>query len=282
MGWRVSIVKSDDGRVRSGWVIATFALVAGLLEVGALIGIEIAGFGGANRVEGRLFFLTLPSLVAGLVATAVCWKAYGELTGLEHARPLRQLALGFGVGALAISVACVAPAVVGAQSLSFNREWSPIAAVGQFIALAPAGLGEELLLRGLAFQALRRGLGDVTAVTASGLLFGVMHLMNPHASWVAAVVIALVGFWFSAAMVRGNNLYVPMGLHLGWNFFEGCVFGQPVSGLSPGNSLFTARWPTEAGFWSGGDFGPEAAGWTAIVLALGLGLTVFTRRRSLT
>jgi len=49
-----------------------------------------------------------------------------------------------------------------------------------------------------------------------------------------------------------------------------------------GNSLFVAGWPTKASFWSGGDFGPEAAGWTAVVLAIGLGLTVFARRRSLT
>jgi membrane protease YdiL (CAAX protease family) len=278
----VSLVKSVDGRVRSGWVIVTFAVIAGLIEFGALLAVELAGLGGAGKVEGRLFFLTLPSLVAGLVATAVCWKSYGELTGLEHARPLRQLGLGFAGGALAIVVACVVPALVGAQELRFNREWSPLSAIGQFIALAPAGIGEELLLRGLAFQALRRGLGDVVAVSASGLIFGVMHLTNPHASWVAAVIIALVGLWFSAAMVRGNNLYVPMGLHLGWNFFEGCIFGQPVSGLAPGNSLFVAGWPTKASFWSGGDFGPEAAGWTAVVLAIGLGLTVFARRRSLT
>lgn len=180
---------------------------------------------------------------------------------------------GFLFGALAITVACTIPVLVGASTLRLGEGHLIQAGLAQFITLAPAGIGEELLLRGVAFQALRRGVGDRWAVTLSGTLFGAMHLLNPHASLTAALIIALVGLWFGAARVRSGSVWMPIGLHLAWNFFEGFVFGQPVSGLGPGTSLFVTT-IGEPGFWSGGAFGPEAAGWTAVVLAGALGLTL--------
>ena len=91
---------------------------------------------------------------------------------------------------------------------------------------------------------------------------------------------ALVGAWFGATMIRSGSVWMPMGLHVAWNFFEGFVFGQPVSGNPPGTSLFVAGPAAPPGFWSGGAFGPEAAGWTALVLVAGLALTLVSPRRS--
>lgn len=273
----MSVFRSAEGRVRSGWVIATFAAIAGALGFLWVIGIDFLGVGGADSLEPRLVFSTSASLVSGLIATGACWLLFTEPTALDT-RPARPLLLGFGLGALAIALSVVPPVLVGAQTLSLNHEWSAARAALEFLALAPAGVGEELLLRGLALQALRRGVGDVPAIAASSALFGVLHLTNPHASWVAALIITLVGLWFGAMLVRTGTLWAPMGLHLGWNFFEGSVLGQPVSGLSPGTPLFVAHWPAERGFWSGAHFGPEAAGWTVVVLLIATALTLVLGR----
>jgi hypothetical protein len=80
-----------------------------------------------------------------------------------------------------------------------------------------------------------------------------------------------VGVWFGVLTARTGSLWCALGLHLSWNFCEGFVFGQPVSGLRPGASLLGGT-VGEAGFWSGGGFGPEAAGWTAVLLLLAIGL----------
>ena len=103
---------------------------------------------------------------------------------------------------------------------------------------------------------------------------------NPAATWLAALQVALVGAWFGALTVRTGSLWVAMGLHVAWNFFEGFVFGQPVSGNAPGTSLLIGGNAAAPTFWSGGAFGPEAAGWTAVVLVLGLGLTLTLDLRS--
>ena len=108
----------------------------------------------------------------------------------------------------------------------------------------------------------------------SSAVFGVMHVLNPSSSWIAVVLIALVGIWFGLLRLKSGALWMPIGAHLGWNFFEGFVWGQPVSGGFPKDSLFIAESDSTSTFWSGGDFGPEAAGVTAVVLALAIAATL--------
>ncbi|MFT3710027.1 MAG: CPBP family intramembrane metalloprotease [Archangium sp.] len=271
------IFRADDGRVRSGWVIVVFGIAASLVGGGVIVILTLLGLGEPNTIEPRLLFPTLASLSSGVAATLVVAFLFKEETVFDT-KPLKPFGIGFALGAAAIVLSVIVPVLAGAQTLKLNPQFSPMRMLLEFIALAPAGFGEELLLRGLAFQALRRGVGTPAAVIGSSVLFGVMHLTNPHASIVAALIITLVGLWFGTALVRTGTIWLPMGLHVGWNFFEGSVFGQPVSGLSPGVPLFTATWPASRSFLSGSDFGPEAAGWTAVVLALALALTLWTRR----
>jgi len=57
-----------------------------------------------------------------------------------------------------------------------------------------------------------------------------------------------------------------MGLHVGWNFFEGTVYGFQVSGWEgmPGLVIQRISGPE---IWTGGSFGPEAG--LLMVLAVG-------------
>lgn len=280
MGRRLSVFRDATGAVRSGWVVATFALVAVVVTGGVNLALHVLGLDAlAPLGEPRVLFLTLPSLLGGSAATLACAAAFGLPTSLEDPRPRHRFTLGFGLGGLALSAACAVPAAVGAVGFSIGS-----ATVGQaalhLLTLAPAGVGEELLLRGLGFRALARGLGPVPAIALTSGLFGGLHLMNPAASPVAALIITLVGAWFGTLAWRTGSLWLPMGLHVGWNFFEGFVYGHPVSGLAPGSSLLVPAAPPVAGFWSGGAFGPEAAGWTAVVLAVALALSVRLPRRA--
>lgn len=266
--------------MRSGWVAATFALVAVVVTGGVNLGLHLLGLDAlAPLGEPRVLFLTLPSLLGGSAATLTCAAAFGVPTSLEDPRARHRFALGFGLGGLALSAACAVPAAVGAVGFSPGHATLGQAAL-HLLTLAPAGVGEELLLRGPGFRALARGLGPVAAIALTSGLFGGLHLMNPSASPVAAVIITLVGAWFGTLAWRTGSLWLPMGLHVGWNFFEGFVYGHPVSGLLPGSSLLVPAAPPVAGFWSGGAFGPEAAGWTAVVLAGALALSVLGPRRA--
>jgi membrane protease YdiL (CAAX protease family) len=91
------------------------------------------------------------------------------------------------------------------------------------------------------------------------------------------------GLFLAYAYVITRQLWLPIGLHIGWNFFEGNVFGFPVSGLET-FKLITLRVHGPE-LWTGGAFGPEAGLIVFPALLLGLGLMagyVYTLRERLT
>lgn len=282
--WVARLLRDAEGRVRAPFVVGVFILIAIACEGVLTLLLGLVGLLTFSDLDSpRVIFATAPTLISGIAATLVTWLAFREPTGLNVPSPQVRFGQGFALGALALTIACVVPALVGSTSLSLtSKPATAVFAAGltQLITLSPAGFGEELLLRGLGFNALRRGIGDVAAVIVSSVIFGALHLLNPSATWLAALQVALVGIWFGAVTVRSGSLWLAMGIHVAWNFFEGFVFGQPVSGNAPGTSLFLARYEPSPSFWSGGAFGPEAAGWTAVVLAIAIGATLLAPRRS--
>lgn len=273
-----------DGRVRSGWVVLVFTLFAGLVAGGLNLGVTVLIGNELGALDDpRAAFFTWPTLLGALLATLVCRVAFKEAVGLDLDDAGRRFAFGVVGSVGLVGLACVGPALAGATTLRFSGE--PVSrllftSLVHAFAVAPTGIAEELLLRGLPLKALARGTHPVAAVLVTGGVFGALHLTNPNASAVAALNVALVGVWFGAVAVRTGSLWMPFGLHVGWNYVEGVVFGQPVSGIPPGVALFRGAWPGAAGFWSGGDFGPEAAGWTAVLLGVAVVVTLAWPRPS--
>ena len=118
------------------------------------------------------------------------------------------------------------------------------------------GWHEELLSRGYHLQTIASGLNLFWGVILSSAIFGALHLGNPSANWVSTVGIFLAGIFFAYGYIRTKQLWLPMGMHLGWNFFEGVVFGFPVSGLDI--YALTRIQVHGPDLWTGGPFGPEA------------------------
>jgi membrane protease YdiL (CAAX protease family) len=118
------------------------------------------------------------------------------------------------------------------------------------------GWNEELLSRGYHLQTLASGINLTWGVIISSAVFGLLHLGNPGATWVSTTGIFLAGIFLAYGYVRTKQLWFSIGLHIGWNFFEGVVFGFPVSGLDI--YALTRIQVTGPEIWTGGAFGPEA------------------------
>jgi len=118
------------------------------------------------------------------------------------------------------------------------------------------GWNEEFLFRGYRLQNISEGLNPLWGLILSSLWFGAAHWLNPGASWKSMIGIFLAGIFLGYGYLRTKQLWLPIGLHLGWNFFEGTVLGFPVSGMN----LYSIIRPTITGpeLWTGGAFGPEA------------------------
>lgn len=128
------------------------------------------------------------------------------------------------------------------------------------------GFQEELLFRGYQLRNIAEGLDHplfgktcplLFAWVLTSILFGLLHLGNPNASLVSTLNITLAGLFLGLGFIFTGELAIPIGLHISWNFFQGIIFGFPVSGLAPTVSAFHI---TQAGpdLWTGGAFGPEA------------------------
>jgi len=194
----------------------------------------------------------------------------------------------FGIGAMGVVMGLIylAETLLGwVRFEGFAWQTQPLSEVllvtvlGMFWAFVLVGWREELLSRGYHLQNLADGLNLTWGVIISSGIFGLLHLANPNASWIAALGIFFAGLFLAFGFLRTRLLWLPIGLHIGWNFFEGPVFGFPVSGLNMPRLIQQVELGPD--LWTGGPFGPEAGLILLPALLVGAGLIyLYTRGRS--
>jgi membrane protease YdiL (CAAX protease family) len=223
-----------------GWVI----LVA--------IGATLAAAASANWLSLRIFEgRNLPD--SGLWWNRASWD---------------NLMLGLVGGAGAAAAVLAPPLLFRAAHLVPTPKETP--SFGSFVfvvLLLLAGVfGEELLFRGYGFQILLAATGPYATILPVAVVFAYMHGSNPNATWFGLVNTAGFGILFGYAYLRSRDLWLPVGLHFGWNVTLP-LFGVNLSGLRMKLTGFEEAW-TAGPVWSGGAYGPEASALTTGVIAL--------------
>jgi uncharacterized protein len=278
-------ISPDEPRLRAGWRLL---LQTVLLIVISIIATLIASFFSPN-IGGSLIAGQLIELIAvtGSVYIARRWldkRSFVSL-GLELNRwTFVDILVGVVITFVLMGFIYVLMSVLGWLTFKgFAWQFDPISIVVKnvlifFIGFIFVAWNEELLSRGYELQTIASGLNLFWGVVISSAIFGLLHLGNPNATWVSAAGIFFAGIFLAYAYVRTKQLWLSMGLHLGWNFFEGVVFGFPVSGL---NIYPLTRIEVHGPeIWTGGAFGPEAGLIVLPALALGILLIyLYTRKR---
>jgi uncharacterized protein len=196
--------------------------------------------------------------------------------GFPGDRLLPDLGRGFLLGALLLTLVVGAMALAGwYRVLGFAGDRTATIALAGLGATALIGVSEEIIARGILFRILEEWLGSWVALALSALAFGLAHIANPNSSLWAGIAIAIeAGILFGAVYIFSRSLWFPIGLHWAWNFFEGWIYGTPVSGLAIRGLIRSA---TEGpALWTGGAFGPEA-GLVAVIVCGGAGVYFIVR-----
>ncbi|MBM3793861.1 MAG: CPBP family intramembrane metalloprotease [Acidobacteria bacterium] len=237
----------------------TLTILAGLLysSFGLLLASVIGAFAGAataNALAIRIYERgTLPDI-------GLHWNSASA----------RSLALGVAAGMGTGLAAVLLPALAGLAS------WKPVPAgesgvsLGGFIFLTAmllfGAVGEEMLFRGYGLQVLVPVLGPIATVMPMSVLFAAAHMDNSGSDWLGLFNTFLWGVVLGATLLRTGSLWMPIGLHFGWNWILP-VLGVNVSGFTMRVSGHVLDWRVGR-VWSGGDYGPEGGLFCTIAVAL--------------
>ena len=203
-----------------------------------------------------------------------------------------DLGFGLGLGAILMVLIFLIELAAGWITIedtfhsignSFLSSW--LAALVGFIAV---GIYEEMLSRGYHLRNLAEGLnwgilgkrgGLWAGYLISSSVFGLLHAANPNSSWISTLNLILSGLFLGLGFVLTGELAIPIGLHITWNFFQGNVFGFPVSGSKSGASIISIQ---QGGpdLLTGGAFGPEAGLVGIFAFLVGSILTVLYVRKT--
>ncbi|MEU8610056.1 type II CAAX endopeptidase family protein [Actinoplanes sp. NPDC048791] len=240
----------------------------------AVAAVAFVGGQGVAAVQGNPWL----TLVLGLVTAVLAVLVYAWVVRrTEHRAPTEVARSGavarllrgalIGAGMFAAVIANIA-FLDGYQVHGLN---SVTGALGLFGFMAAAAATEELLFRGVLFRVIEERIGTWISLLLTGVVFGAMHLVNPDATlWGAAAIAIEAGFMLAACYAATRNLWVPIGLHFGWNFALGGISGAAVSGNGESKGLLDATFSGST-LVTGGDFGPEGSLYT---VAAGVALTV--------
>jgi hypothetical protein len=184
----------------------------------------------------------------------------------------RELLLGAVLGCALFTASVLSLALAGAFRVQSFGSASALAR--PLAASLMAGVLEEILFRGVVFRIVEQSLGTWLALAVSALLFGAVHVASPNWTTLDLVAIMLeAGVLLAGAFVLTRRLWLPIGLHMAWNFTEGGIFGVAVSGRASQGLL---RGELAGPTWlTGGVYGVEgsvvAIGWCLLAAA-----TLFT------
>jgi uncharacterized protein len=178
-----------------------------------------------NQAFGKRFWQGVPLGFAMLsVLLAVIWALHGfSLDGL---------------------------AVTGVVAAKYGLLWTIV-----FLLVAFFG---DFTFRGYLQSALGDGIGFWPAAFILAVAFGAIHWTNKGEALFGCVMAGSFGLLEAFTLWRTGNLWLPIGMHLAWDWGETYFYGTPDSGLLAtghllNSSFHGAKWLT------GGTVGPEGS-----------------------
>lgn len=283
----MGILKNKENKFRSGWQILLILSIVGLatiivsfVEGMILFILNIDSINGPQgiiieNIEKLISSFNMPMLlmqeIIVIAACILCWKLIIKQPlknmGLKSIKKhSKELLCGLGLGALSITLVFIFIIATGNAKVT---SWTPSFSGDTFIYLILyilVGFAEEILGRGYIISLMKQTRNIPLMVGVSAVIFSLMHILNYSFSLIPFINIVLIGVVFALMYIWSGNLWMCIGYHITWNYFQGNVFGFPVSGMGS-NGIITTIY-SENNIINGGGFGPEGGlAVTAIIMA---------------
>jgi membrane protease YdiL (CAAX protease family) len=274
-------ISSEEKRLKAGWRILLFLLI--FFSFSSLIFVVRPLLGDITKREFlenySLIIVTILAFGATL-STFLSRKLWDKRSfvslGLKwNKRALKDLFFGFLLSGLMAATFFFLLVSLGLLDFNvFNFKESSLSESFNFIQFMSVltfgslvlmlvehilvGYWEELVFRGYIFQNMIEGLGLITSIIISCIIYGIIHYLNPNATILSSAIIVGFGFLRIYGYLSTKMLWLSIGMHVGWNFFQGPIFGFAASGHKKA-TLLQHTLNSDKQYLTGGEFGPEGS-----------------------
>jgi membrane protease YdiL (CAAX protease family) len=262
-------INPNTGLVRAGWRILLFLALFIIFNVALTF--SVRAILGSLKGGGLLWFVLLgiSATLAAYLSRKYVDKESMVSLGLKFNKlGFLDVVMGFLISALIMTGMYFTLLYTGQIQFEGFSWWlensegnATITSAGLLIMLgivlqfSVVAWWEEIAFRGIILQNISKGIGYQWGVILSTILFGLIHVGNPDATIFSTLLIMLITLKLVYAYLKTGQLWLPIGLHLGWNFFQASVFGFASSGhASP--SMISQK-AIGVDWLSGGEFGAE-------------------------
>ncbi|MBB4822857.1 membrane protease YdiL (CAAX protease family) [Sporosarcina luteola] len=281
--------KNKNGQVRAGWfIVPAFVAMVVAQQLFALPGLFLLLFTETPQLVGTPQVNVLETLdqhpwfsllmqgggiLGSILITYVFWRFInkGTLRTLGFQSSIFDFLYGLFLGAVSISIIFFILLFAGNVTLlnSFGSPEFSTYTITFFLLFILVGLSEEMFFRGYVMSTMASRNHPKWAIyVGSAVLFSIAHGMNPNVSLLGLLNILLVGLLFAYMFDATKSLWLPIGYHMTWNYFQGNVFGFAVSGTTP-HGLYNVSVDDGNDWLTGGAFGLEGGLLATLLIILG-------------
>ncbi len=219
-------------KIFARWYLRIIAFL--LVSLTMLIGLSFLSFPGNNEYLYLFSSIFISSAIIEAMRPGGFWYSFGF--GIDRFT-VRNSLTGLISGLICVFIA-------GIFAVSFGGDFSfySLPDTYDFInfsfVILLAAATEEIIFRGIVFQALIERFNPIVIIILSSLVFSAGHALNNNFSDMAMINIFLANITLSFMYIRTGTLWLPIAFHFSWNYFQYLLLGSPVSGISFSVNLF--------------------------------------------
>lgn len=279
------------GMLGGFFIASQVVLIPLVLVILPFINPWLVELGAANPLmaETLTFTINLIIFFAGIYIVIFIWVRFMEkrpfkTIGFHPKRALRRFVVGFSLatfsmGFIALLLLTFGDAKINQGGLAATGLSALPFVLIVLIGWLVQGSAEEVLFQGWFMPTSSKLLTPSVGIALSALMFAFFHAFNPNMSGLAFFNLMLYGVFAALYALYEEGIIGIAAYHVAWNWTQGNVFGQGVSGSSSIDaSVWNLSYQSETLF-NGGAFGPEGGLVTTLVLGFSLGVVIFLHKR---
>ncbi|HYX68428.1 MAG TPA: type II CAAX endopeptidase family protein [Terriglobales bacterium] len=258
--------------LRAGWRLLLFlAMVIALISASGIVVERLfhgAGDAAVFLVRELMDFLIF--LLASWIMGRIEGRSIAQY-GLPWRRMFRlRFWQGLGLGFASITALLLVMRAAGVfrfGSMALHGREIGMWAIVYLLVFLLVALREEFRARGYGLFTLTAGLGFWPASILSAAFFGYSHHLNAGEDWIGLLNAGAFGLLLCFLLRRTGDLWMPIGVHMAFDWGETFFYGVANSGQSlPGHLLSSS---SSGPYWlTGGNVGPEGSVLCTLIIAV--------------